>query len=84
MSRFHRRQVHLVKNLLTKPRWYNETLVHPNWPLIKREIRKYERRDLLAPRPAEYDGEIDLRTSLMRNCYHPVVIRPNHPVGVTT
>lgn len=61
MRKYRQKQFELVKSLLDKPKWYNETITHKNWPLIKRDWLEYEKKlvsnNLLPPSGLGTDEE---------------------------
>lgn len=79
MSRHHNTQVKYVRSLLTKPRWYIDTVTHPNWPLVKREITRYEKFSSFASSPA-----IATPTQHLQNRYYDHHILVAHPPYLIT
>jgi hypothetical protein len=77
MSRQHDKNVAFIKSLLNKPKWYNETLVHKNWPMIKRAIKNLP--DPLAftpPTLPEYKPSLSDEL-ILRTIYQPQIIKSN-------
>ena len=84
MSKLHMKQVKLVISLLDKPKWYNETITHPNWPLIKRNLPKPGEWIARNPEPKLEATPTDyLRNRLVGEMF---IERPkrNFLIGVTT
>jgi hypothetical protein len=61
MRKQHKKQIELVRSLLDKPKWYNETITHPNWKRIKLNINLNQSIAVIdmPPRLREHYEEID-------------------------
>jgi hypothetical protein len=83
MSKYHQRQIVFVRSLLDRPKWYNETITHKNWPLIKEAIRHQKPLDLYQPLPPRIQ-EIENDMSLLRTefLYRPFMAKP--PMFIVT
>jgi hypothetical protein len=77
MSKTHDKDIKFIKSLLDKPKWYNETLTHPNWLMIKRAIKEmpdYTKLVFKEPVIPEYKRDIS-QELMMRAIYRPQVIQ---------
>lgn len=84
MRKYHDKNITFVKNLFDKPKWYNETLRHKNWPVIKKAIANLP--DYLNSKPEltmpEYKRSLPDEL-MMRMVYQPRVMKSSF-VGLGT
>lgn len=84
MRKQHRKNIALVISLLDKPKWYNETITHPNWAMMKRDMKKYEALSVvnMPPTLAEHFEEFEELKSWYRSTTSFTLNPPKMITGV--